>query len=365
MQRGLTIFSVLVLGLYATVVASLLVFAIGLIISLILDASQPGPPFFYGEVELSGKEVLPADPTMSKRWIWLSPDGKTIALVGDKRDVVLFDIVTGKQTTTLRALESVGQIAFSPNGKWVAAGSDSGKIRLWDRILGKESRHLQTPERNADPLKFTADSQRLAACGAHGQLLVYDVETLQLTTSFTLQGDRVYDFALLDAGRSVLYTTYSGEIGRWDARNDNRRVFAKMDERLPAIAAVLPDEKTFVMLPQPDLVVFYDAETGVEKRRFRVETGAIDCLSVSPNGKTIAVGCAHSRIAKRLFKSARITTSYVELRSTDTGAFRGCFKFSTENSSVMQVFFTDNQKVLTNKPDGPVTIWDLSSLQAR
>ena len=66
-----------------------------------------------------------------------SPDQKLLATGGDKGDVLLWDVTTGKQVGALSKHKNrVFSVAFSPDGKYVASGSWEPRIKI-DRVPTK------------------------------------------------------------------------------------------------------------------------------------------------------------------------------------------------------------------------------------
>ena len=127
-----------------------------------------------------------------------SPDGRT-AILRDEADLVLKDLLSGKQVAKLRPAGPApdakepgreyleGPFAFSPDGRTLAVCSlrsrqdgprfwhDQYAVRLFDAHTGEELRRIPTEDwRQA--LTFSPDGKRLAATGEHA-LYLWDVET--------------------------------------------------------------------------------------------------------------------------------------------------------------------------------------------
>jgi len=62
----------------------------------------------------------------------ISPDGKTLATVGRDSNVWLWDVATHTQIGTLLGGRGVSAAAFSSDGKTLATVGNDGKARLWD-----------------------------------------------------------------------------------------------------------------------------------------------------------------------------------------------------------------------------------------
>ena len=141
----------------------------------------------------TGKEKTTVDVarTAGYRNIVFSPDGKTLAVVGDypipsMHDgglVGLWDAKTGKvlwEQTKAHA-ERVYGLAFSPDGKTLATGSRDLTVKLWDAATGKL---LRTLVGHGEPgvlcVAFSPDGKTLASGGMDGTCRIWDVYTGEL-----------------------------------------------------------------------------------------------------------------------------------------------------------------------------------------
>ena len=67
-----------------------------------------------------------------------SPDGKTLAVSGEEKIVVLWDVGAGQVLRTLRGhIGAIWSVAFSPDGKMLASGSEDFTVKLWDVAMGR------------------------------------------------------------------------------------------------------------------------------------------------------------------------------------------------------------------------------------
>lgn len=69
---------------------------------------------------------------VSANSIVFSPDGKTLAVGNGDETVGLWDVATHKRITDLPGHIGLTTVAFSPDGKLLAVGNYDGTIKLWD-----------------------------------------------------------------------------------------------------------------------------------------------------------------------------------------------------------------------------------------
>ena len=150
----------------------------------------------------------------------LSPDGRTLAIMGPEQDVEIVDVATLRHRAWLSESGSVVPMRFTPDGRYVVGGSYRGWARLWSPKTGRPV--SQVLAGHAGPVSGVAvspDGDTLAVGGVDGAVRLYDLHTRQplgaqlpgvpnsaVVPEFTPDG--AYLFAISDAGRAY----------RWDAR---------------------------------------------------------------------------------------------------------------------------------------------------
>jgi RNA polymerase sigma factor (sigma-70 family) len=286
-----------------------------------------------------------------KRALAFSPDGATLAGggFGDAR-LWLWEAATGKELKVFPAVGSeIQSIAFAPDGKTVAAAGDN--IHLYDPVTGKERLRIDRPARG---LSFSRDGSVLTGA-VSGAIYRWDAAGGRQLAPAAGQDSGVEQILISADGRSVFTTDRDGSLFVWDAGGGKpprriadgaeRGVVASPDgrflaravkgphggsriqlydvagrrvvDRFPvftddaAVVAFLPDGKTLLTLGRgeaPGMVRLWDVESGKERRSFPVapESDAkprafrsrsglpfytTRRAALSPDGKTLAVGC--------------------------------------------------------------------------
>jgi RNA polymerase sigma factor (sigma-70 family) len=154
-------------------------------------------------------------PSYGIRSLAFSPDGKTLATLGENSGSVLrlFDVDTGKERRAFPkdgdVRTSRGCVAFSPDGKTVAAACAS--IRLYDTTTGQERLRI---DGRASNLHFTDDGKSLTAA-VNCAIYRWDTTTGKMLTPEA--GDSSVDRILVSAdGSRVVTRGLGGDAHVWD-----------------------------------------------------------------------------------------------------------------------------------------------------
>ncbi len=158
-------------------------------------ASGGGRPEYLGEVKLwnvatrkntatfSGKSQIGIGTDVGRESnlvysVAFSPDGKIVAAGGwDNDSIKLWDVVTGRNTATLRGhTNSVWSVAYSANGKTIASGSRDQTVRLWDVATGKNTSTLKGHTDGVTTVAFSPDGTVLASGGDDSTIRLWDVK---------------------------------------------------------------------------------------------------------------------------------------------------------------------------------------------
>jgi WD40 repeat protein len=144
-------------------------------------------------------------------------DGKTLASIGVKDGLILWDVATGKKIKKLKNRPFYTS-AFSPDGKWLGTVNvDDQAIYLWDVATGKLQRTLKIGEFVAGPVSFSPDDRTLASGGKDGRIKLWSVETGQEIVTFKGHTKAVQRLAFSPDGKTLASGSEDNTIMLWDA----------------------------------------------------------------------------------------------------------------------------------------------------
>jgi WD40 repeat protein len=260
-------------------------------------------------------EIATFKGTGAVQLVAFSPDGKTLASVGDDGKTALWNLITGQQTGSLPAGGSgaAHSAAFSPDGKILAIGGSDGKTALWNLVTGRRTGSLPAVGEfnSAFSVAFSPDGKVLATGGFDGTTWLWDLST----------GKRIRSF----------------NTGSFNLNRDS------LDKTIESVAFSM-DGKTLATGGADGKARLWNLATGQQIRSIP-EPGGVFSMAFSPDGKTLATGDA---LGARLWNLA--TGQQIAHLVT--------------NSFVWSVAFSrDGKIVVTGSKDGTARLWDTANGQ--
>ncbi|HLJ95665.1 MAG TPA: protein kinase [Gemmataceae bacterium] len=201
-------------------------------------------------------------------------------------------------------------VAFSPDGKRLASGSGAGigqppglgEVKVWDAQTGQELLSLKGHKGFVYTVAFSPDGKRLASGSAGptrhepGEVKIWDAQTGQELLSLKGHTGPVESVAFspdgkrLASGSGTWDTTkksyVAGEVRIWDAQTGQELLTLKGQTGIVESVAFSPDGKRLAGASRDKVVKVWDAQTGQELLAFK--DAWVSSVAFSPDGKRLA-----------------------------------------------------------------------------
>jgi WD40 repeat protein len=238
----------------------------------------------------------------SIRQVAYTPDGGTLATLGDDGVIRLWDAATGVEIRHLAAAPPASGFALASPGRTLFTASREDRlIRGWDVASGRQVRCTADHGVATEVIASSPDGRRLA-CGGRDGIALVDPTTGRLVRRIEghPHGNDFLIFTpdgrlLISAGRDAVRWTggrmaVESSIRSWDVDTGEprRRIPTGTDEVVAV--AVSPDGRRLAAGLKDRSVRIWGAGSGTELHRFAGLERDAACLAFSPDGRTLASG---------------------------------------------------------------------------
>lgn len=251
--------------------------------------------------------VAKAPAASSARSVAFSPDGESLAILGNKV-IHLWQLKTRKVTATLETSQPGNwSLAFNPKEKTLVTGSFGGWIRLWD-LKTQETTLTWQGHRGATAVAFCPDGKALASGAIDKAITIWDAATGKNISTW----EKAHPFAVMsvayspdgktlasggaDAGGKGGGGPPDGDIVLWDVATGKRKAVLKGHSHSVFSVAFSPDGKTLASGSKDTTVKLWDIAACKNTATLKGHTAFVKTVAFSPDGKMLASGSSDKTI---------------------------------------------------------------------
>ena len=277
----------------------------------------------------------------------LSPDGGTLAVGSNDRNIVLWDIDTREQMAFLKLKTTYATaVAFSPDGSTLASGSQDGPIILWD-VATREATPLGRHSSSwVIGVAFSPDGSTLAS-GSENDIKLWDVAAREEMATIIPDAnvDLIRAVAFSPDGSTLAVAGLSGPIVLLDVSAREEIATLKRSRQWYTSVAFSPDGSTLASASGGGKIVLWDVAAREEMRTIIADANAgwVSSVAFSPDGSTLASGTSTGTVVMQ-----NVLSENIDQR----------FPHTSEPSSV--VFSHDGATLVASSTDGRIELWDTS-----
>ena len=198
-------------------------------------------------------------------------DGKRVASVDYRGNLVVFDTASGKPTTHEKAFERWCQaMMIAPDDKSIIAGNEAGKIMSWDFETMKVGKSVELDGHAVTGLAISPSGKQLAASDGGGHVHLLKWPELESIGKIKIGEETAWCVAYADDGKNLLVGSGDRNLYRCEAKKDAEAIsIAKGTDWITRIAvspsgqAAASEVGGRLHFPSTGDVVSMDATSGV------------------------------------------------------------------------------------------------------
>jgi WD40 repeat protein len=327
-----------------------------------------------------------------------NPDGSRVATAGVDGTVRVYDAATSRTLLTFTGHNPAGPassrnwpvtcVAFSPDGKRVASGSgipdpanpreSVGTVYVWDADTGKITASFQGHTGLVRCLAFTPDGAHVVSAAANkdNSVVVWDARTGQVVRNVTGHDGTINAIRFSPDGKVIATGDANGVVRLWDGKSfDPIRVINNANglRSVGVRCVAFSPTGAYLVTASDPLVHVWDVATGAAAGVSMNAVPGARSISVSPDGKRIAVGgdagtvqLIYMEPARRSSEWEMPTTEQKQEVLTSWGGYRSTvitgrpeFGLRGHKDIVWTVEFSaDGDRLVSASSDGTSRIWD-------
>jgi WD40 repeat protein len=236
---------------------------------------------------------LPSEP----RQVDYSPDGRQLAVLGAKGELVVLDPAAGKTLRQWPAhppylynihYTNNGAVRFSPDSRSLLTfGTDTNSVRVWDAASG-QLRHELKHQGKCHDVQFSPDGRLVATTAFDNRVCVWELATGAQLASLE-HPDWTYTAPFSPDGRHLLTACRDNMARLWDWRTGRLVCPAFTHEHEVHAVAFTPDGRHVLSASDDGVLKIWEWRTGKPVCPPLALGGAGLTLAVTPDGRRAVV----------------------------------------------------------------------------
>ena len=237
----------------------------------------------------------------------VSPDGRQLATGSAAKNVILWDVATGRQLGAFgdwyegNFENPISNLAFSPDGRRLLIGT-AGEVQVWDKLAGSPIFKLDVKHSPAYGGVFSPDGRWIAlGCGfgpsdnprwkGQGWVSLYDASTGRWIRSLGDFSDAAYSVAFSPDSKRILAAAIDGTASLWKLDGTREWTVTLGEDRFWAFGVFSADGNQ-VLLSNASRAAIFDSKTGALVCALDLPPKTLVYSAVfAPDGKTVCLGC--------------------------------------------------------------------------
>jgi WD40 repeat protein/tetratricopeptide (TPR) repeat protein len=325
---------------------------------MLAAACMDGNVYCWDIRQPQGPVALPALPYHASIYsLAFHPKGHSLTACGADGSVGAWDIATRQPLRGFHAhTRSVFDIAYSPDGKYLATASRDGTMVViaTDTMRLAYRRLVRSDVRR---VAFSPNSRLLACLAFDGGVTVWDMEKdCSEVLPFFLGMGNADNLAFAPDNEHLACATRNTGVRIWNVRGQREEFPLGPATGVTYCLAYSPDACWMATAKDDNVIRIWDLTAADEPRAFWAHDTWITSMSLSPDGKTLALAGG---------KDWSYGTGRKTIRLFDPASGRRGPELAGHASWLTSVAFRpDGQQLASGDHDGVAILWDLSTLKS-
>jgi len=216
-----------------------------------------------------------------------APDGGTIALGGNAKEVHLHTADSGRLLRAVPCSGRVQSLAYSPDGRRLAAGYVSGPVEIFDPATGEALFDVPAHSDQVRGLAFSGDGKLLASGSWDKRARIIDAATGEILQTLEDPADGVYGVAFSPDDERLAIASYDGAARLWSV--ETGELVAAMEESRDGLSALAysPDGRLLISGGMDRTLRLWNPESGALLQSIEGHRDVILAVEFAADGRHV------------------------------------------------------------------------------